>query len=45
MTLPASAVREERATTDDPKLEGLLDEIETRAAVEIAKLERASRAA
>lgn len=42
------AVRESRAATDDPRLEGLLDEIETRAAVELAKLERAkfeSRAA
>lgn len=35
-----SAVREERYSTDDPKLEGVLDEIETRAAVELAKLER-----
>ena len=33
------AVREERAATEDPKLEGLLDEIETRAEVELAKLE------
>lgn len=39
------AVREERQATDDPKLEGLLDEIELRAEVEIAKLERARRAA
>ena len=38
------AVREQRAATDDPKLESVLDEIETRAAVELAKLE-ASRAA
>lgn len=38
------AVREQRAATDDPKLEAVLDEIETRAAVELAKLE-ASRAA
>jgi len=38
------AIREQRSATDDPRLEGLLDEIETRAAVEIAKLER-SRAA
>jgi hypothetical protein len=36
------AVREERAETDDPKLEELLGEIETRAAVEMAKLERAT---
>ena len=33
------AVREERAKTDDPRLEGVLDEIETRAAVELAKRE------
>jgi hypothetical protein len=39
------AIREERAFTDDPKLEALLDEIETRAAVELAKLESARRAA
>lgn len=39
------AIREERSVTDDPKLEGLLDEIETRAAVELAKLEGAARAA
>jgi hypothetical protein len=39
------AVRDERARTDDPKLEGLLDEIELRAAVEIAKLEQAAYAA
>jgi hypothetical protein len=38
------AVKEQRAATDDPKLEGLLDEIETRAAVELAKFE-ARRAA
>lgn len=38
------AVREQRAATDDPKLEAVLDEIETRAAVELAKLE-AARAA
>jgi hypothetical protein len=35
------AVRDQRALTDDPRLEGLLDEIETRAAVELAKLEAA----
>jgi hypothetical protein len=34
-----SAIREQRDGTDDPKLEGLLNEIETRAAVELAKLE------
>lgn len=39
------AVREERQNTDDGGLEGLLDEIETRAAVEIAKLEQARIAA
>jgi len=37
----ARAVREQRSLTDDPKLEGLLDEIETRAAVELAKFEKA----
>jgi len=37
------AVREQRAATDDPRLEGVLDEIETRAAVELAKLEVAAR--
>src|SRR5271169_1690121 len=35
----ARSVREQRALTDDPQLEALLDEIETRAAVELAKLE------
>ncbi len=39
------AVRHERAATGDPKLEGLLDEIETRAAVELAKLEQHAVAA
>lgn len=38
------AIREEREGVDDPKLQGLLDEIETRAAVEMAKLECAARA-
>jgi hypothetical protein len=38
------AVRDEREQTDDPALESVLDEIETRAAVELAKLERSSRA-
>ena len=33
----ALSVREQRALTDDPKLEAVLDEIETRAAVELAK--------
>ena len=36
-----SAVREQRDLTDDPGLEGVLNEIETRAAVEMAKLEQA----
>jgi hypothetical protein len=35
----ALAVREQRAATDDPRLEAVLDEIETRAEVELAKLE------
>ena len=39
------AVRDERANTDDPALEAVLDEIELRAAVEVAKLEQASHAA
>jgi hypothetical protein len=39
------AVRAERDLTEDPKLEGLLDEIELRAAVEVAKLEQAAHAA
>lgn len=39
------AVSEERGGTEDPRLEGLLDEIETRAAVELAKQEVARRAA
>ncbi len=39
------ALRDERAQTDDPKLEDLLDQIETRALVEMAKLEVAARAA
>lgn len=39
------AVREERAATEDSRLEGLLDEIETRAQVELAKLQRAKLAA
>jgi len=37
------AIQEERQGVDDPRLQGLLDEIETRAAVEIAKLECAAR--
>lgn len=39
------AVREERDGTDDPGLEAVLDQIETRAAVELAKHEGATRAA
>ena len=39
------AVRDQRAATDDPGLEGVLDEIELRAAVELAKFERAQAAA
>jgi hypothetical protein len=34
------AVRRERMRTGDPKLEDVLDEIETRAAVELAKLKQ-----
>lgn len=39
------AVREERDATDDDKLEGVLNEIETRAAVELAKRELRAPAA
>lgn len=39
------AVRDERLGTDDEQLEDVLNQIETRAAVELAKLERANRAA
>jgi hypothetical protein len=39
------SVRDERSLTDDPALEGVLDDIELRAAVEIAKLEQAAQAA
>jgi len=35
----AAAVREERDGADDPALQALLDQIETRAVVELAKLE------
>jgi hypothetical protein len=35
------AVGDQRILTEDPNLEALLDEIETRAAVELAKLEGA----
>jgi hypothetical protein len=41
----ARAVREQRAATEDPKLEAVLDEIETRAAVELAKFQAAGGAA
>lgn len=34
----ARAVREQRESTDDPKLNDVLNQIETRAAVELAKL-------
>jgi len=39
------AMQDERSLTGDPKLESVLDEIELRAAVEIAKLEQAAAAA
>lgn len=39
------AVRDQRENTEDPRLEGVLDEIEMRAAVELAKLQRAKIAA
>jgi hypothetical protein len=39
------ALRDERSQTEDPALESVLDDIELRAAVEVAKLEQASRAA
>ena len=38
------AVRDQRENTEDPGLEGVLNEIETRAAVELAKLERGNHA-
>ena len=37
----ASAVREERGGADDPGLQALLDQIETRAVVELAKIQAA----
>jgi class II flagellar assembly regulator FliX len=40
-----AAVKEQQGETDDPALSRLLREIETRAAVEMAKLEMARRAA
>ena len=39
------AIREERQLTDDPDLEAVLNDIELRAAVEMAKLDQASRGA
>jgi len=39
------AIRDERDNTNDPALEAVLDDIELRAAVEVAKLEYARRAA
>ena len=41
----ARAVREERGGTEDERLEGLLNEIDTRAAVEMAKAEMSRLAA
>jgi hypothetical protein len=38
LTQLAAAVRGARAATNDPELQGVLDEIELRAAVELAKL-------
>ena len=45
LTRLVEALREERSNTEDARLEGLLDEIETRAAVELAKREAAPAAA
>ncbi len=39
------AIRDERDQTDDPRLEAVLNDIELRAAVEMAKLECMGRAA
>jgi hypothetical protein len=39
------AIQDQREATEDPGLESVLDEIETRAAVELAKLERLRPAA
>lgn len=39
LTRLESIIAEERLNTDDPVLQGILDEIELRAAVELAKLE------
>ena len=41
----SDAVRQQREATSDPRLEALLDQIEARAAVELAKLETALKAA
>jgi hypothetical protein len=41
----AAAVHEQREATQDPHLEAVLDQIEARAAVELAKLEVALKAA
>ncbi len=41
----SDAVREQREATSDPRLEAVLDQIEARAAVELAKLETALKAA
>jgi hypothetical protein len=41
----AQAVREQRGMTDDARLEEVLDEVETRAAVELAKAEMSRLAA
>lgn len=41
----SAAVREQRESVEDPALHGVLDEIETRARVELAKLEMARDAA
>ena len=38
------AIRDQRDQTDEPELEGVLNEIETRAEVELAKLEQSRRA-
>ena len=39
------AIRDERELTDDPALEAILNDVELRAAVEMAKLEQSARAA
>ena len=41
----AAAIREQRDLTSEPRLEALLDQIEARAAVELAKIEVALKAA